>query len=83
MALRFLKRLRLAWLILLGRVREGADGAMNCFRAHVAGDEIAVKKSRLEALERAADELKIARGVVAGLGGAIDLADAVRNTLGK
>ena len=84
--MRFLKRFWLAALLIAGRVempQAPSGSSWACVRRHLAGDEAPVKKERLSALERAADELKIARGVIAGLGKQAEFGEMVRNTLGK
>ncbi len=61
--LEFINRLRLACRVLLGQAR-AANDVLCCGRHHLAGDEAAVKKVELRALEDAADELKVARGAI-------------------
>jgi len=74
-------RLVVAWRILSGAIALGEDGALHCNRRHVSGDEEAVKKSYLRQLERASDDLKIARGVIGGAGKTRDYNEVCKSTL--
>lgn len=53
---------------MIGRVALGGDGDFHCNREHVGGGEVRINKSELDALKIANDDLKLARGVIAGVG---------------
>lgn len=63
-----MKRLLVAWAILTGKMRLANDNCIRCDKRHISSDEEVIKKVRARALEQAADDLKLARGVIAGMG---------------
>jgi hypothetical protein len=75
-------RIRIAWRILTGKSKLNTDGIIRCGKAHPEGNQIIVEKKRLKDLERAADDLKVANGVIAGLGKLRDYAEVLKSTLG-
>lgn len=76
-------RLALAVDVLRGRVKY-AEGKFSCSREHVEANFVTVKKDDLEAMKRANEELKIARGFIASFKEArASYAEAVRETIGR
>jgi hypothetical protein len=64
------ERIKEAWKTLWGISERQHDGtaANRCGRAHVPGGSSVIKDETLRAFEIAADDLKVARGVIAGVG---------------
>jgi hypothetical protein len=62
-------RIKEAWNVLCGISERQHEGTANrCGRAHVPGGSSVIKDETLRAFEIAADDLKVARGVIAGVG---------------
>jgi hypothetical protein len=78
-----MNRFELAWKILTGEMKLDKDGVFRCTKEHVAGGSVVIEKATLLKLEIAADDLKVARGVIAGMGKTKDYADMRDTTVGK
>jgi hypothetical protein len=62
------ERARFIWAMLCGRIVLECGQAPRCGREHLPGGFKAVAADELKALQIAADDLKVARGVIAGVG---------------
>lgn len=78
-----MNRILLAWKVLRGQVILGGDVALHCNRRHVGGGETVIKDDVLKEYQEAADDLKLARGVIAGSGKTKDYHEMQESTIGK
>ena len=76
-----MKRLIVAWKVLMGKISLGGDGAFHCSRQHVEGGHTVIKDAVLKEYQKAADDLKLARGVIAGVGKSKEYHDMQQSTI--
>jgi hypothetical protein len=78
-----IERLTLAIAVLRGHVVQSPNAPLRCNKKHVQPGWTEIKEGELKALQTAADDLKVARGVIAGVGKTKEYVEMSEQTLGK